>query len=239
MLMGAGFQRGCDPLITIEMANQSKMKPLHLEDRLDYYNRFFEAHNDEQWDQAPGKDVFIQALKGCLADGILNDHEKVLDMGCGTGFLLDRIHHEVHASWELVGIDFSEKAIKRGKSLYPLIELHRGDATETDFPSDQFSLIISYGTIEHFIEPAHGIRELFRLLAQGGRFLVMVPTLGVYRTDRDDEGWYEDLTGQLQWNFFRTTWGEHFSGAGLSLYPEGVSGKYGALKPGVFYFGHK
>ena len=223
----------------LKPSDRAGMKPPPLEDRLDYYNKFFEAHNDEQWDQAPGKDVFIQALKGWFEDNVFGDRGKVLDVGCGTGFLLNRIHHEVHNSWKLAGIDFSEKAIERGKTLYPHIELHCGDATETDFQPDQFSLIISYGTIEHFLEPARGIRELSRLLAEGGRFLVMVPTLGVYRTDRNDEGWYEDLTGQPQWNLLRTTWEEYFLNTGLSLHPVDESVKYGALKPGVFYFGYK
>jgi len=67
----------------------------------------------------------------------------------------------------------------------------------------------------------------------------MIPTLGVYRVDRQDEGWYEDLTGQPQWNLNRETWESYFSEYGLMLWETDSSQQFGALKPGVFYFGRK
>ena len=61
-------------------------------------------------------------------------------------------------------------------------------------------------------------RRLARILKPGAIFLLMLPSLCIYRTDRNDEGWYPDVTGQPQWNFTRPTWNRHFAYAGLALW---------------------
>ena len=69
--------------------------------------------------------------------------------------------------------------------------------------------------------------------------------LGVHRTDRNDEGWYEDTEvkgfekRQHQWNFWRKTWEEMFVSCGIQLFDNSLAEKCGALKPGVFFFGVK
>lgn len=208
-------------------------------DRKQYYDRIFEMHLDEEWNRAPGKDVLINALKHEYAKRRLGGSERLIDLGCGTGFLLNRIHSEVCDSWELVGVDFSSAAIERGKDLYPHLHLFCEDATATHFPDQFFSVLVSYGSIEHFPDPADALKEATRLLQPKGLFLLMLPTLGVYRTDKHDEGWYEDLTGQPQWNLRRDTWESYFTQYGLGLWDIDLAQRFGALKPGVFYLGRK
>ncbi len=73
----------------------------------------------------------------------------------------------------------------------------------------------------------------------------MMPTLGIDRTDREDEGWYEErqVEGspirQMQWNLKRDTWESYYEQAELRNYPIEESRIFGALKPGVFFFGQK
>ena len=99
----------------------------------------------------------------------------VLEIGCTTGFRLNKAHHEFGA--RAVGIEASESAVKEGKELYPNIELHQGMAPrDLDiFQGEKFDLII----LGHFLyllpRP-----ELFRiaadvdaLLNDGGHVMVM------------------------------------------------------------------
>ncbi len=39
----------------------------------------------------------------------------------------------------------------------------------------------------------------------------MMPYVDYYKIDRTNEGWYEDLDGnkQWQWNYLRKTWGRY------------------------------
>jgi len=79
-------------------------------------------------------------------------------------------------------------------------------------------------------------------LKLNGIFCLMMPTLGSYRDDRDDEGWYEDFNvpPQLQWNLFRSTWEKHLQSEGnVELFSNDIPMKFGALKPDNFYFGRK
>jgi SAM-dependent methyltransferase len=205
--------------------------------RRPYYENVFTTHSDAEWDAAPGKDVIVAALDSARRTRQLGDDERVVDIGSGTGFLLSRIHAEVCRSWTLTGIDFSETALDRGRRSYPDLTLIRGDGATTEFTDAQFSVVVSYGSIEHFDSPERGILEVGRILQPGGRFFIMVPSLGYYREDRDDEGWYDDLTGQPQWNLTRPTWESYFSAAKLELGPPDAPRECGALKPQNFFFG--
>lgn len=204
-----------------------------------YYERAFGANRETEWNAAPGKDVLINALTQELAEGRLSQRQDVVDVGCGTGYLLNKVCTEVCGSWQFTGVDFSETAIERGRLLYPGISFFCEDGAATTLAPASFSIALSYGSIEHFPSPKDGIAEVGRLLQPNGLFLIMVPTLGAYRTDRNDEGWYEDFTGQPQWNLTRDTWESYFNAAGLSLWPVDRSRENGALKPGNFYFGRR
>jgi SAM-dependent methyltransferase len=208
-------------------------------ERIAYYDQVYEDHADAGWDRAPGKEVILAALNHAVQNRMITSQAKLIDIGCGSGFLLNRVFNEISKTIELYGVDFSPKAISKGESLYPQIEFRCESGSQTSFESEAFSVLISYGSMEHFPEPDRGVLEAGRILRPGGLFFIMVPTLGVYRTDRQDEGWYPDLTGQLQWNWSRETWVECFDQAGLILQPVEYSSQFGALKPGVFYFGRK
>lgn len=200
-----------------------------------FYQDIFEQHHDEAWDRAPGKDVFIRALQRLRT----TERGKLVDIGCGTGFLLDRIQREVSAQWDLSGIDFAPAAIARGTERYPSLKLSCQDGTATTFAPETFNVLVSYGAMEHFPDPEAAIREVARLLVPGGQFLIMLPTLGAYRTDRTDEAWYEDLTGQPQWNLGRSTWESFFVKADLSLRDATDATRYGAKQPDVYFLGEK
>ena len=78
-------------------------------------------------------------------------------------------------------------------------------------------------------------------MKHNGLFFILLPTLEYYRNDRFDEGWYPDLddNAQLQWNFRRKTWEGILKDAQLHLDKMNSCIKYGALNPGVFFFGRK
>jgi SAM-dependent methyltransferase len=204
-----------------------------------FYQDIFEQHHDAAWDRAPGKDVLIHALRSFRGHRAGATPPALVDVGCGTGFLLDRISREVETRFELHGIDFAPLAIARGQKRYPDLQLRCGDGTATGFASGRFEALVSYGAMEHFPDPAAAIVEAARILAPGGWFLIMLPTLGAYRTDRSDEGWYEDLTGQPQWNLTRASWEGHFAAAQLKLWHASSALDHGARQPAVYFFGEK
>jgi demethylmenaquinone methyltransferase/2-methoxy-6-polyprenyl-1,4-benzoquinol methylase len=105
----------------------------------------------------------------------LDRDDRVLDVGCGTGFategLLERVD-EVH------GLDQSvhqmERAFgkfgKRGR-----VRFCRGDAERLPFADDAFDVVWSSGSIEYWPNPVDALREFRRVCRPGGQVLVVGP----------------------------------------------------------------
>jgi len=211
-----------------------------------YYDGIYSSGSEEHWEKAPGKDVIIGALQHYFKIGAYPKNAKIIDIGCGSGFFINRIRYEVlNNEFEFYGVDISPKAIEKAQKRYFGINFTCEDGANTHFGNEEFDVIVSYGTYEHIKNPAIGIKELARILRRGGLFFCMMPTLGIDRTDRDDEGWYEErqVCGspirQMQWNLKRHTWEQYFFNFGLNMFPLNKSATFGAVKPGVFFFGGK
>lgn len=205
----------------------------------EFYNNFFASGYHRSWRDAPGKLVVL----GYVIEKI-NKKNTILDVGCGDGYFLSRITEEMasrDSAISATGVDISIEAIKLAKSSYPRLEFSVMDAENLDFDTAKFDIIVSYGVFEHLGNPAAGVKELSRVLQSGGAFAMMMPTIGSYRKDRFDEGWYEDLNDppQMQWNYKREKWEGLFDDAGLELEPTELSRNHGAINPGNFYLGYK
>lgn len=206
------------------------------------YDRWYEG-NKAHWEEAPGKNVLIAALKACFPP---ESRLRLLDIGCGTGSFLARIYCEVSSHWELHGVDFSQVAIGHARHRHPNFHFVCDDATRLQYyDPGYFDIVTCYGSWEHFHEPRQAIAETSRVMAPLGWVFAMIPALGIHRNDRNDEGWYEDVEvagcpeRQLQWNFRRPTWVEMFERVGIYFFADSLAQSCGALKPGVFFFGLK
>lgn len=93
--------------------------------------------------------------------------ERVLDLGCGTGLLLE----ELAAKGALVtGLDSSATMVEKARAAYPQFKLHVGDARDFSFPAP-FHLVFSNATL-HWIPEADAVaRSVARALRPGGRFV--------------------------------------------------------------------
>ena len=93
--------------------------------------------------------------------------ERVLDLGCGTGLLLEQLA----ANGALVtGLDSSASMVERARAAFPQFPLHVGDARDFSFPAP-FHLVFSNATL-HWVPEADAVaRSVARALRPGGRFV--------------------------------------------------------------------
>ncbi|MBS0649484.1 MAG: 3-demethylubiquinone-9 3-O-methyltransferase [Verrucomicrobia bacterium] len=94
---------------------------------------------------------------------------KILDLGCGAGFLTQEMAKRGH---EVVGIDLSEESLRIAQKLDETrrVKYVRGDATTTPFPASSFDVVCAMDLLEHVQNPEALVREASRLLRPGGLF---------------------------------------------------------------------
>jgi CMP-N-acetylneuraminic acid synthetase/2-polyprenyl-3-methyl-5-hydroxy-6-metoxy-1,4-benzoquinol methylase len=96
---------------------------------------------------------------------------KVLDVGCGLGFLLSAIDDR----WEKHGVEISEyaaeQALKHGTVLCGVLQGAR-------YPDNHFDVVLWYHVIEHLESPAEELLEIRRILKPGGKLIVGTPNFG-------------------------------------------------------------
>ena len=93
----------------------------------------------------------------------------VLDMGCGTGRLLDRIGTVLPAA-RLVGLDRSTGMAEAARHLRPRLRIERASAEALPHPSACFDAVVTTISFHHWSDKTAAISEVFRLLRPGGLF---------------------------------------------------------------------
>lgn len=103
---------------------------------------------------------------------------EVLDAGCGTGRLMESLINMGHS---VKGVDISEKMVETANSkistpdgvpaclMAPLEKL--------PFEKETFDAITCLGVIEYLLKPELGIKEMSRVLKNGGMLIVSAPNL--------------------------------------------------------------
>ena len=110
-------------------------------------------------------------------------HEAIVELGCGSGDLTCEL---AKLAQKVVGIDMSSSSLltarQRADALLPpaaaaRIELAQMNAVQPEFPDQTFDYAVSTSMIEH-LHPEDvdiHLREVWRLLKPGGRYLVWCP----------------------------------------------------------------
>ena len=98
--------------------------------------------------------------------------ERFLDVACGSGRLLAVAERRGVAA---VGLDISRTALGLGRRSFGLKRLVVGAGEALPFKDESFNAVAVIGSLEHFSDPASGVRELRRVLKPGGRAVILVP----------------------------------------------------------------
>lgn len=102
----------------------------------------------------------------------LNGDEDILDIGCGTGTLLEAISI-AYPKAKLTGVDLSIRMLKvaRGK-LIANARFCNCCSEDIPFSDGKFDVVISCSSFHYFRLPQHALKETFRLLRPEGRLII-------------------------------------------------------------------
>lgn len=118
----------------------------------------------EYWNAAASDREFSTPLPPTLTRLVSRD-ALILDLGCGYGRSLAELRQAGYEN--LIGVDFSEKMIERGRAQYPGLDLRvKGDA-RLDFPDETFGAVLLLAVLTCVIRN----QDQLELLAEASRVL--------------------------------------------------------------------
>jgi ubiquinone/menaquinone biosynthesis C-methylase UbiE len=100
--------------------------------------------------------------------------ERVLDVACGTGVLAREAAGRVDPGGSVTGLDCNDSMLAVARRRAPDIEWQRGRAEALPFANGAFDAVVSQFGLMFFDDRVAALKEMWRVLRQGGRLAVAV-----------------------------------------------------------------
>jgi ubiquinone/menaquinone biosynthesis C-methylase UbiE len=124
-------------------------------------------------------------------------HDRVLDLGCGTGWASRRLAHL--AQWgEVVGLDVADEMLSRAELASLGIKNVRyiwGSAERIPAEDGYFQKVLSVESFYYYADQGKALDELRRVLAPGGRLFILI---NLYKDNHYSLRWITDLKVPVQ-----------------------------------------
>jgi ubiquinone/menaquinone biosynthesis C-methylase UbiE len=138
-------------------------RPRWLQPAFDLWSRAYDNPTAQALVYRP---VHDQVLAAVLDSGV----HRVLDVGCGTGILADRLAREAGAS--VAGCDWSAGMIERAAHRNRSVGWIRGDAMALPVADESFDAVVATEAFHWFPDQAGALDEFHRVIVPGGLLLV-------------------------------------------------------------------
>ena len=139
----------------------------------------------EFYQAEPKASVFASAYRDLLAHRynlLVPEDARVLEVGCGAGELL----HRIHASSK-IGVDLSPEQVARARARYPLLDIRLANGELGPLPDGPFDVIVISDTLNYAADVEVMLRRLHACSHRGTRLIINVyntlwrPLLGLAR----------------------------------------------------------
>jgi 2-polyprenyl-3-methyl-5-hydroxy-6-metoxy-1,4-benzoquinol methylase len=101
---------------------------------------------------------------------------KIIDVGCGTGWMCERLT----AYGEVTGTDFISSTLEKARARVPTVRFIEGDIFKLDLPNGHFDAAISLEVLSHVADQSQFIRRLADLLRPGGSLVLATQNRPIY-----------------------------------------------------------
>lgn len=149
---------------------------------------FYEGFWRERSDGPPPRDerdrwaairpLVISALERAAASGPQGGRPRILDLGCGRGWLT-RLLAETVREADVLGVDPLAASVEAARREHPGLPFRQGTGVDllASGHAQAFDLVVSSEVIEHVAHPDQPafLRQAFELLRPGGRLLLTTP----------------------------------------------------------------
>lgn len=151
-----------------------------------YYNNLAKTYDENRFENTYGKYIDTQERHFLNLFFRNKNYKNILDLGCGTGRLMNFATH---------GVDFSEEMIKVAQQKYPKREFATGNISKIPF-SVQFDCIFCFHVIMHQNkeQTLKFLEECSNKLNQNGILIFDYPTKKRRKVISEQEDWHASNT---------------------------------------------
>jgi len=132
-------------------------------DLKDFFDHQASAWDDCQISYRPDPEMLLNTLR-------LRPGEDVLEIGCGSGWLMESLGWRI-APGRLYALDFSGEMLRKAtvrRLEFPVVIIHAG-AEDIPLPDNTVDRVLMINTFSQFPRPELVISEASRVLRRGGR----------------------------------------------------------------------
>jgi SAM-dependent methyltransferase len=126
----------------------------------------------EFYQAEPKASVFASSYRDLLAhryNVLVPEDARVLEVGCGAGELL----HRIHASSK-IGVDLSPEQVARARARYPLLDVRLANGEQGPLPEGLFDVIVISDTLNYAADVEVMLRRLHGCSHRGTRLIINV-----------------------------------------------------------------
>jgi arsenite methyltransferase len=123
--------------------------------------------------------------------------DRVLDLGCGTGWASRRMARVV-TQGEVVGLDVADEMLRRAEQASADLRNVRyvwGSAEKIPAPDNHFTKVLSVESFYYYADQGKALDELRRVLAPGGRLFILI---NLYQDNHYSLRWVTELKVPVQ-----------------------------------------
>ena len=128
-----------------------------------YYDEFSATYERHRHD---GYHAFIDELTCELVGRYMNKDTRLLEAGCGTGLILNRLTQHAKVA---VGVDLSSGMLRKASARS--LQVVQGSVSELPFADASFDVVCSFKVLAHVEPIEQTMREMTRVLRPGGYLL--------------------------------------------------------------------
>lgn len=145
-----------------------------------YYEQAHSGSSPNFWEDNWEASRFEESVKFSVVDPLrplfeehLKPNSLMLEGGCGMG---NYVSYYAGRGYNVIGLDFAQKALKTLATRQPHLKLVGGDVSQMPFADETFDLYYSGGVVEHFeVGAEESLNEARRVLKKDGVLLISVP----------------------------------------------------------------
>jgi ubiquinone/menaquinone biosynthesis C-methylase UbiE len=127
----------------------------------------------------------------------LKPNDRVLDLGCGTGWASRRMARIVKGG-EVVGVDVADEMLRRAETSsreFNNVRYLWGSAESLPLEDNYFSKVLSVESFYYYADQGAALNELRRVMAPGGRLFILI---NLYKDNQYSLRWVGELKVPVQ-----------------------------------------